>query len=280
MSEIIKGKEFENKVKEILKDGSKQLHVVADFDRTLTSAFLEGMKYKSTYAYIRDGKYLGDEYNKKDLELFDEYHPHYLSNELLLEEKKKKMEKWWEKHLKLIVKYNLNREVIKDIVKDKNVNGREGFKRFLDFLHEKNIPLLIFSAGLGDIIVEFLKDEGHNDKNIHVIANFFNFDENGNVLSYKGEIIHALNKNEYKLEGHDYEKEMKDKKNVILLGDTIGDANMADGIKHDLVLKIGFLNENVEELKDEYLKHYDLLILNDGTMEEINTILKRLFTVD
>ncbi|MFH1972520.1 MAG: hypothetical protein ABIJ18_03530 [archaeon] len=276
MSEIIKGKDFENKVKEILKDGAKQLHVVADFDRTLTGAFADGMKFKSTYSYIREGGYLGKEFSKKSFELFDEYYPYESSTELVLEEKKKKMQEWWEKHFKLMVDCDMNINVIKEVIKDNNIKGRKGFKDFLEFLNEKNIPLLIFSAGLGDMIVEFLKTENHNDKNIHIIANFFKFDKEGKAFGHKGEIIHMFSKKEYKIEGHDYEKEIKDRKNVILLGDSIGDAGMADGMKHDLVLKIGFLNEDVEKQKEEYLKYYDLLILNDGTMEEINTILKRL----
>lgn len=40
-------------------------------------------------------------------------------------------------------------------------------------------------------------------------------------------------------------QELEGRSNVILLGDSIGDAGMADGVCHDTVLKIGFLNSNV-----------------------------------
>lgn len=40
-------------------------------------------------------------------------------------------------------------------------------------------------------------------------------------------------------------QELSGRSNVILLGDSIGDASMADGVSHDTVLKIGFLNDNV-----------------------------------
>lgn len=40
-------------------------------------------------------------------------------------------------------------------------------------------------------------------------------------------------------------QELAGRSNVILVGDSIGDAGMADGVCHDTVLKIGFLNSNV-----------------------------------
>lgn len=40
-------------------------------------------------------------------------------------------------------------------------------------------------------------------------------------------------------------QELTGRSNVILLGDSTGDAKMADGVPHDTILKIGFLNTNV-----------------------------------
>lgn len=43
-------------------------------------------------------------------------------------------------------------------------------------------------------------------------------------------------------------QELSGRSNVILLGDSVGDAKMADGVPHDTVLKIGFLNNHVMNL--------------------------------
>jgi 2-hydroxy-3-keto-5-methylthiopentenyl-1-phosphate phosphatase len=45
-------------------------------------------------------------------------------------------------------------------------------------LEENAVPLLIFSAGLGDVIEEILKDQGRKAPNMHIISNRFQFDEN------------------------------------------------------------------------------------------------------
>ena len=50
---------------------------------------------------------------------------------------------------------------------------------------------------------------------------------------------------------------------------------MANGMDHETVLKVGFLNENVEELLPKYKEVYDVVITNDGDFELINeSILK------
>lgn len=38
-----------------------------------------------------------------------------------------------------------------------------------------------------------------------------------------------------------------------MLGDSTGDAKMADGVPHDTILKIGFLNASVGEVSINYI---------------------------
>ncbi len=275
---IIPNKElFERKLTSLKNSGVNNLHVIADFDRTLTKAFVKNEKVKSSYAFIREGHYLTEDYSQKAFALFDKYYPYEVSATLSLEEKKNKMQEWWEKHLKLLINSGMNFGVVEDIISKDKIEGRTGLNEFLNILNSNEIPLLIFSDGLGDFTVEFLRKEKLLFNNIHVIANFFNFDENGLAKGYKDDfIIHVFNKNEYVLKGHPYSKKIKEKNNVILLGDSLGDINMADGIDHNIVLKIGFLNDKVEELQEEYYKHYDLIILNDGSLTKVIEIINNL----
>ena len=66
------------------------------------------------------------------------------------------------------------------------------------------------------------------------------------------------------------------KKNIILLGDNYEDQNMSDSFEYEDVIKIGYLNENKEELLDDYKKAFDVIVLNDGTMDYPNSLLKEL----
>lgn len=42
---------------------------------------------------------------------------------------------------------------------------------------------------------------------------------------------------------------------------------MVEGIHYNEIIKIGFLNDKIEENLELYKKAYDVIILNDGTME-------------
>ncbi|KAG5575055.1 hypothetical protein H5410_055189 [Solanum commersonii] len=60
-------------------------------------------------------------------------------------------------------------------------------------MQEKGVPVLIFSAGLADIIEEVLKQKVHRSfKNVRVVSNRMVFDENGHLQSFKGITYHHL----------------------------------------------------------------------------------------
>lgn len=55
------------------------------------------------------------------------------------------------------------------------------------------------------------------------------------------------------------------RQNLVLLGDSLGDAHMSDGIDFDpaTLLRIGFLNDKVEERMEAFLATFDVVILGD-----------------
>lgn len=55
--------------------------------------------------------------------------------------------------------------------------NREGYQLFFDHLHEHSIPLLIFSAGIGDILEEVIRQAGVFHSNVKVFSNYMDFDE-------------------------------------------------------------------------------------------------------
>ncbi len=273
---ILKPDELEKKKNEFKRDGKTGFHIVTDFDRTLTKAFVNGKSAPSTYYYVREGGYLAPGYSKKAFELFDKYHPLEISPELTREEKAGYMEEWWTTHHNLMLEAGFSIGVVKDIVDKDKIHLREGVDTFLDTLAEEGIPLLIFSAGSGNIIKDFLKIRGKATKNVHVISNFFIFDDSGKAVAYEKPLIHTFNKNESSIKGHPYKKEIEDRKNVILLGDSLGDLDMAAGIPHDCIIKIGFLNHDRDSLLKQYKESFDVVITEDGNMGYVNSLLKEI----
>ena len=272
---LIKNKKaFEQKLSKIKSEGKDNLHVICDFDKTLTKAIVKGQKTHTSIAQIREGNYLSEDYVKKSFALYDKYHPFEVNHKLSDEEKDRKMMEWWSMHIQLLVEEGMNRKVVEDIIKKKRILLRKGSEDFFKMLHEKNIPLLIFSAGIGDIIEGFLESEGLLYGNMHIISNFFDYDKKGIVKGYKSKIIHSFNKDEFAIKGTKYFGMIKERKNVILIGDSLGDADMAKGLEHEAILKIGFLNKNIEKNKDVYEKNFDAVILNDGPMDFVVSLIK------
>lgn len=273
MKHIKNLKELQKKVDSLKKDGASQLHLVADFDKTLTKAFVQGKKVLSSYALLREGGYLTPDYAPKAFALFDEYHPYEIDHWLKQEYKNKKMEEWWEKHHRLILECGLTKNDLLDIINTEKVQLREGYKTFFKILKLSKIPLLIFSAGLGDLINLYLEKENLLTKNVHVVSNFFKFDPDGKAVSCAPKLIHVFNKNEVEIKTTNYFKAVKDRKNVLLLGDNFGDIQMTDGIKHENILRIGFLNDNEAEQLRDYLEKFDVVITGDADLNDVNELL-------
>ncbi|PPD98865.1 hypothetical protein GOBAR_DD04133 [Gossypium barbadense] len=147
--------------------------------------------------------------------------------------------------------------------------------------NEKDVPVLIFSAGLADIIEEVLRQKVHRYfKNIKIISNQMVFDDSGRLVSFKGKLIHSLNKNEHALDMatplHDQtggidsavadNASVKQRTNVLLLGDHTGDLGMSDGLNYENRISVGFLNDNIEKNLESYRKAFDIVYLNDRPM--------------
>ena len=121
-----------------------------------------------------------------------------------------------------------------------NVQLRAGYQEFFGLLSENAIPLIILSAGgLGVLsIAKYLENHHCEYGNIHLIGNDFVRDEAGKTIGFKEPIIHSLNKSAVVLESFPVFEEMKERRNVILLGDHLGDVQMIDGFAYDNLLKI------------------------------------------
>lgn len=268
-------KELEDKIRKISEEGKDKFHVIADFDRTLTKAFVNNEKSSTVIAQIRNGKYLTEDYAPRAHALFDKYHPIEISNEISAKEKNKKMHEWWRAHFDLLIECGMNKQVINDIINKSKIEFRGGSSEFLESLYKNNVPLIIISAGPGDMINEHLKKENRLYKNIHLIANMFVFNKGGQVIEIKEPIIHSLNKYEIETKNLPIYSELLKRKNVLLLGDTLEDIDMIRGFPYKNLIKIGFLNENAEENLKKYKENYDVIILNDGSIDYVNELLKR-----
>ena len=268
---------LENIKQEIVKQGKEKVHVIADFDRTLTRAFVRGRRVTSLISVLRDYNYLTEEYTKRANALRDKYYSIELAD-IPLREKKKAMHEWWTEHFRLLVESKLNKKDLEMVVKSEKVKLRKGALSFFDFLYKQKIPLVILSsAGLGgDSIAMFLENEKRLYGNIHIISNSFKWDKNGYAVGVEKPIIHRMNKDEIPVKDFPVYKIIRNRKNVILLGDSLSDIEMVKGFDYEKIIKIGFLNESIRENLKSYKEDYDVVILNDGSMDYVNKLMREI----
>ena len=86
-------------------------------------------------------------------------------------------------------------------------------------------------------------------------------------------IIHTFNKDEALLQNTCFFPKVEKRKNIILIGDSLGDVNMAMGFAYNNIIRIGFLNDQVEENLENFKLAYDIVILGDGSFDYINELL-------
>lgn len=259
--------------------GPEKFHVLSDFDRTLTKSIVDGEEVPSIISVLRSEGYLTPDYPDKAKELFNHYHAIEIDPQVPHQEKKLAMREWWSRHFDLLIASGLQKKDIESAVASQKLQLRPGTVRFFEFLRERDIPLIIMSSsGLGvESISLFLNRQKLLSNNIHIVSNEFVWDDAGRAVAVKEPIIHALNKDEAVLDGFPFYDKIKDRKNVLLLGDGPDDVEMVTGFSHDNLIKVGFLNKNVEENLSLYKEKFDAVITGDGDFEFINDLLIELF---
>lgn len=264
-------------IKNIKMQWNQSLHFLADFDRTMTHAFLNGKPASGIISEISNNKtYLWEGYVIKSEELFNFYYPIENDHTIAIEDKIHHMKDWWQKHNALFVKYNLTKWHIIDAMWNCKSKLRPGIEEILSHTSQYNIPFIILSANgiWEEAILYYLEREDKNYKNIHIISNRFIFDHTNTVIWNKKPVIHIFNKSEITAKQFpDIFSKIADKKNVILLWDSLWDPHMIDGFDYDNLLKIWFYNEKNLTHLDDYLKVYDIVLTWDSSGREIKDLL-------
>jgi len=263
----------ENMINSLVMGGREKLQIISDFDRTLTKQHVDGKPTLSSFCIFSQCTQLPAGYKEQDAALCRQYRPIEIDPHISREEKAKHMVEWYQEAEKLISGFDFRTEELEEVVRKEGIELREGTNMMLQSLQAAGVPVLVFSAGLGDSVSAVLKYHKVLLSNVHIISNFMRF--NGlQVNGFQGDIIHSFNKNEHAVEKSDYFEVLACRNNVLLLGDELGDADMADGVRNiDSVLKIGFLYDRVEERLEEFQKHFDIVLIDDQTMDVVNGIL-------
>uniref|UniRef100_A0A4W6DJM7 5'-nucleotidase n=1 Tax=Lates calcarifer TaxID=8187 RepID=A0A4W6DJM7_LATCA len=241
----------------LIKGGASKLQIITDFDMTLSKFAINGKRCPTCHNIIDNCKLVTEECRQKLLQLKNKYYPIEIDPNLTMEEKYPFMVEWYFKSHTLLVEQRIEKDKLPEVVRESDAALREGFEQFFDRLQQHNVPVFIFSAGLGDVLEEIIRQAGVYHPNVKVVSNFMDFDDNVSSAEKDRRLSEGI------LQHHPN-------------GRLAGDLSMADGAPNvENILKIGFLNDKVEERLDKYLDSYDIVLVKDETLEVPNAILQK-----
>ena len=241
------------------------LFVVADFDRTIT----DGNSHTS-WSVLSLSNLLPESYILERKSLFDYYRPIEISENIDFSLKSQKMKEWFQKHIELFVKYKISEEIFDQASMNIEIMKLRPYaKEFIKYLYDNHIPLLIISAGIGNFIKSFLINNSCYFDNIYICSNNVIF-QNGIAVGIEKNIIHSLNKNEISIPIYIKEK-IKNKNNVILLGDQVSDLNMVNKDNYKLVINVGFLTPDYS--LNTMVSNFDIVCEDNDNYDKIQRLL-------
>jgi phosphoserine phosphatase len=255
------------KLTKIITGGKDKLHLLIDFDRTLTIGKDKTGKDNTSWEIL--GGHLSPKAHARQHALYEKYRPLELSGEMTKEEAMS----WANQVLAIFANDSINlTEVEKDFRQKTEI--RSGAKELLDFSKNLRIPTAILSAGIKQIIDLWSKI--FQVSPTLVLATEVITDQNGTIVDWNKNIIHHLNKKEMARE--ELTRIKIQRPNTILIGDAIEDADMSNGDENVLRIRVYNPREDEGISKTDFykktFKKFDLII-ETGTLEPILMILEQ-----
>ena len=233
------------KRRSIAKDGIGSLHVVLDFDHTVTAYIspITGEKCPQCHDAVQHGAYDPPKRRNSFKSTIDAIWSDQDNGKL------RHLSEWWIRFHDAIVSHELTISEIRTAVASSSITLRPGAADLFAWLRENSVKTTILSAGIITVIEEVLKRDGIElHEQACIVSNVPVSDgEEGRIISFQEPLVHALNKEEV-LKTLDFGSETMGQPpdNVVLAGNSIGDVQCLPGIHHKRSLSLGFLHENVD----------------------------------
>lgn len=229
----------------------ENFYVLIDFDRTLTKA-----NSISCWRVLYYSGLLGDDFTKK----YDKIHD-------------KHNETWecrFKAYIDLLHEKGLNNKLVKEAVKRTDLQLRDGAKDFLTKMHNMNVPVIIISCSLKNVIREYLKFNNCYYDNIHIYSNNYAIDEENDNDIYD---VTPNNKNQVAF-SKELNEIIRTKDYAVLFGDIVNDVDMVTKDKIDKTITVGFLDEKIEQNLELYKQTFDVVLTDNASFKEIEDIIK------
>ena len=130
--------------------------------------------------------------------------------------------------------------------------------------------MLCVCAGIADVIEEVLLQQGGGlTPHLHIVSNHMLWKDD-HLVGFSKPSFHVFNKTAKSAKHSPFFQthDLAHRDCLILVGDSLGDIAMSDGLTfhEDHIIRIGYLNDKVERLP-EYLAAYDVVIVGDPSFQ-------------
>lgn len=283
--------------KAIYNKNKNKLLYITDFDYTITRKYnyLTNEKFRNTYSIYNQEVFGGNQslYLLKDKELAELYEKYEENNLYDYDIRKKKLYEWYKLSLINMSHEKLNKESFKKMVELNfdYIKMRNKFKILFELLIKEDIPIIIISGGIKEIIIEILKTLNIKEFNNYLSKKKVIIIANSLLEKDKQEMIYPFNKN--LIIKKILDKNYKGFESIIIVGDLITDyqsINELDIDKEKNVIGIGFLDYEPKKMNivknnykndmifKEYFNVFDIVLLNDQGYDYIIDILQKIIS--
>ncbi len=245
--------------------GSSQLQVLLDFDRTLTEKHKQA---SVSWQLMRN--HLPPDGRVEAQKVFDHYRAIELAEKLTVED----AVAWWTASMSIIIKYRLDMKTVEqDFLTHSTI--RPGTKELFALCAAHNIPTIIMSAGIKDVIEIWCKVY-----DIHptiILSTSLKLDTYNRVIGWdESSIVHTLNKKE--IDHPELSKIRLERSHTILAGDSMHDFDMAEGDNNVLRVRI---YDPLGQEETDYTQTFDRFdtVIEDGTLFPIVNLLEQIISL-
>jgi HAD superfamily hydrolase (TIGR01544 family) len=227
---------LQNKLAGFVTSGAAVMHAVFDFDRTLTVKKPGTQDEVTAWHILRE--HLAEDGQLQYRKLFEKYRALEISGELTQQD----AVDWWSASLNLFVDHKIDLTAVEETFLDR-ASIRPGVTELFQFLADNNIPAIILSAGIRDVIDIWCRKYGVRPS--LVISTSLEVDSDNHISGWQKEsLVHVLNKSE--ATHPELLTIRQNRPKVLVVGDSLDDASMAVG-DHD-VIRVRIVDPRDDEL--------------------------------
>jgi HAD superfamily phosphoserine phosphatase-like hydrolase len=271
-TDFIYGQEsrFPGKVGLFIKEGSDNLHLIFDFDRTLTIG--RGAEDVTTWHILKS--HMPAEGQHRYQELFEENRAHELNGTM----DEARAVAWWSNILDLFVEHKVDIKAVEHDFLDK-ASIRPQAQELFSVCEQAGIPTIIMSAGIKDVISVWSR--AYNINPTIVLSTSLKLNANGIAEGWnKDSLVHILNKKE--IDHPELSRIRLERPNAIIIGDSLNDADMASGVKNVMRVRVYDPREDetdeLDAVRTRTFEQFDTII-ETGNLSAVRELIQQVVGV-